>query len=139
MSNKIYSNWVQLHNDSNLRKNLADKISDSWYESFKANIDPYKSKPFIYSNKDFEKVKEDSKSIYIHANYVLERMYKCMPKTNLGLALFDKNACLLKLYGSDYFMTWAKENYLVKGLKLIFCLVPITLSCFLYSSVCFFP
>lgn len=118
MSNKIYSNWVQLHNDSNLRKNLADKISDSWYESFKANIDPYKSKPFIYSNKDFEKVKEDSKSIYIHANYVLERMYKCMPKTNLGLALFDKNACLLKLYGSDYFMTWAKENYLVKGVVL---------------------
>ncbi|MBS7528661.1 sigma 54-interacting transcriptional regulator [Fusibacter paucivorans] len=118
MNNTLYSRWIQLHNDSNLRKNLPDKISDSWYESFKANVDPTKSVPFMYSKKDFEKVKEKSKSIYIHANYVLERMYKCMPQSNLGLVLFDKNACLLKLYGSDSFMTWAKENYLAKGVVL---------------------
>ena len=115
MNNKIYSSWLKLHNDSNLRIFFPKIIYDSWNESVKLNINPYKSKPFVCSDKDFKKVKEDSKSIYIYANYVLERMYKYMPESDLGLALFDKNGILLKIYGTDHFIDWAIKNYLVKG------------------------
>lgn len=118
MNNKLYSTWLNLHNDSNLRLDFPKIIYDSWHESFKSNINPNKSKPVIYSNEEFKEIKKDSKSIYIYANYVLERMYKCMPKSDLGFALFDKNGVLLKLYGTPHFKDWASKNYLVKGVIL---------------------
>lgn len=114
MNNELYLRWTNLHNDYNSKKNLSNNLYDSWNRSYKANINPHNSKPDICSTDQFSKIKDESKSLYIHANYVLEKMVEYLGQSCFGFALFGKDGCLLKLYGSKNFHEWAAENKLEK-------------------------
>ncbi len=112
MNNVTHITWSELHLSKNFRKKLPDYLVDSWEESYSYGIDPEESIPLLCSDEKFEHNKEDWKSLYYYANDALRTFSKRFNKLNFGLALFHKNGCLIKLYGDDEFLKWAKENKL---------------------------
>ncbi len=114
MNNKTYLKWNQLHNNLALRKKLPDTIFSSWEKSYSLGIDPVESIPPLSSEDEFNSNKENWKFLYYYANDILTTTAKSFDESNFGLALFDKTGRLIKLYGNDEFLKWAKENNLEK-------------------------
>lgn len=110
MDNSTYEKWIQLHNDSASRKNLSKVIFDSWEESYKLGIDATNSLPLLLTEKEFKDRKDRSKSLYFYANDVIATTPNHFNESDFGIALFDKTGCIIKLYGSDEFIKWAKVN-----------------------------
>lgn len=64
----------------------------------------------LISDRDFEKIKNDSARIYAYANRVLNMANQWQESRTAGFALFDKNGCLLKLYGPEGFHAFCRER-----------------------------
>ena len=112
MDNKTYQKWIQYHNNSTIRKELPDILYTSWNKSYELGLDSRNSLPLITSDEDFNYKKSQSKSLYYYANDAIATTSEHFEESNFGIALFDKNACLIKLYGNEEFNKWSKENHL---------------------------
>ena len=62
--------------------------------------------PVMVPDTEFEKVKAESVKIYAYTNRVLAQACTFQEHTDAGFGLFDKNGCLLKLYGSQSYLSW---------------------------------
>lgn len=72
--------------------------------------------PRFISEAAFEKIKASSVRIYAYANRVLSQAHRFQTSEDAGFALFDKNGCLLKLYGSQSYLNWcAQRGIQVRG------------------------
>ncbi len=113
MDRSTYQKWIQYHKDSAIRKELPDILYISWNKSYELGIDANNILPLLSSDKEFNYKKSQSKSLYYYANDAIATISDHFEESNFGIALFDKNACLIKLYGNEEFNRWSKENNLV--------------------------
>ncbi len=109
-----YEKWSKLHTFKEIRNNLPPQILKSWEESHTAGINPNRSVPLICSDEEFSICKENCKSLFIYSNEILSKTPSKFDDFEFGIALFDRNGCLLKFYGDDSFKLWAKENKIEK-------------------------
>ena len=60
----------------------------------------------VIPDKEFQQIKQDSLKLYAYTNRVLTKACANQLQQTMGYALFDKNGCLLKLYGPEAYMLW---------------------------------
>ena len=73
-------------------------------------MDAQRSTAPLIPNGEFEKIKGASMKIYAYANRVLSQACDWEEHKGAGFALFDKDACLLKLYGAPEFMALCADH-----------------------------
>lgn len=105
-----YKKWSQFHEDSILRKDLSDILYNHWSKSDALKIDFQNNIPPIISEEEFDLKKNAAKSLIYYANDVIKANSVNFEKCNFVIALFDKTGCLIKLYGDDNSLQWAKKN-----------------------------
>lgn len=66
--------------------------------------------PVLISEAAFEKTKAASVKIYAYANRVLSQALRFQSHPSAGFALFDKDGCLLKLYGPQAYLDWCGRH-----------------------------
>ena len=102
--------WLEYHNNPTIRETLPEFLFNSWKSSYALGVDSKNSQPYICSDDEFSNIKKLSRSLFLYADDVLKKTATNLDDSQTGLALFDKNGCLLKLYGKPQFLQWAKEN-----------------------------
>ena len=60
----------------------------------------------IIPETEFQQIKQASLKLYAYTNRVLVKACRNQLQQTMGYALFDKNGCLLKLYGSETYLLW---------------------------------
>ncbi len=114
MITSTYLEWTELHNSPNLRDKLPNVLYCSWEKSYALGINPSDSVPLSCTKEELKKNKEIWKSLKYYANDVLTTtVSKRFDNFNFVLGLFDKNGCLIKLYGDEESLYWANNNNLI--------------------------
>ncbi|GAU76425.1 response regulatory protein [Fusibacter sp. 3D3] len=85
------------------------KEDDQNHIDFK-NVLPPKLAPSAY-----QKSKQHSRKLYVYANSVIKNLEKTSKNDQIGVAIFDNEGCLLKLYGKGSFLTWAHAHHIEVG------------------------
>ena len=98
--------WENIHRNLTYAKELPEPLPLFWKRCYLKKIDPETDIFKWYSPEEFKRIKEDSVKIYAYSNRFLLQMMNYLNNPQLGFALFDKNCCLLKLYGSKQFKDW---------------------------------
>lgn len=60
----------------------------------------------IIPEEEFLQIKQESLKLYAYTNRVLKKACANQLQQTMGYALFDKNGCLLKLYGPETYLLW---------------------------------
>ena len=110
MNNGSFIRWKQIHASTLELDNLPRDIKKSWELCYSMELEPYNSYPKCYSDEEFNMIKDESRRLFTHAHYRLKNMCQELKTSNFGFALFSPHGCLLKLYGSEKFLAWAKTD-----------------------------
>lgn len=113
--NRHQSRWENIHKNLTYGKELPEPLPAFWKRCYIKGIDPETNTFKQYSPEEFKKIKEDSVKIYAYSNRFLLQMMNYIHNPQLGFALFDKNGCLLKLYGSQEFKDWCSLQNIAPG------------------------
>ncbi|MPM02576.1 Anaerobic nitric oxide reductase transcription regulator NorR [bioreactor metagenome] len=107
--------WENLHDRWDLVKELPEPLPYFWKRCSGKQIDPSINIFPVYSDREFQKTKEESIKIYAYSNRFLHKMTEYFSRSRVGFALFDSKCCLLRLYGSDQFIDWChSQNITIK-------------------------
>lgn len=60
----------------------------------------------IIPEEEFLQIKQELLKLYAYTNRVLKKACANQLQQTMGYALFDKNGCLLKLYGPETYLLW---------------------------------
>jgi transcriptional regulator with PAS, ATPase and Fis domain len=110
----VLEQWERLHRESGARAELDERKRAGWERSAALNPDRERKAPKL-SKADFQRVKRDTKKLFVYTNSILQPMFTRSPYTMLGGMLFDKKGVLLHLYGPEAFLHWAAENRIEEG------------------------
>lgn len=108
--------WENLHQDPAFRKKLPPSLKESWERCLAQNI-PGDNLPPQLSREEMRKVKQDARKLYVYTSSILKPMFIRSPYPSLGGLLFNQNGVLLRLYGPQSFLDWAKANQIAEGTK----------------------
>ncbi|MEA4816661.1 MAG: sigma 54-interacting transcriptional regulator [Lachnospiraceae bacterium] len=108
---ETFKKWEDLHN-GNYLENLPTEIAAAWKNCKERNLDPYNPTYISCDATMFEEIKRNSTRIFAYSNRFIITQQKFIKNKNLGILLFDENGWLLKLYGNNDFMKWAREENL---------------------------
>ena len=114
MKDMPYKKWIELHKNPNLRKEFNDILINHWDKTDTLNIDFENNLPLICSEEDFNYKKDKAKSLIYYANDVIKASSMTFEKCDFVIALFDETGCLIKLYGNDKSLKWAKNNNVIE-------------------------
>lgn len=102
MNESEFEKWTRLHQSRNLAE-LPDHLRDSWLYCRQIGLDASTASLPRIDDKQFEHAKQDSFKLFVFANKVLANKMRELEHTNIGLALFNADGVLLRLYGSKGF------------------------------------
>jgi len=107
--------WHLLH-AGDYHKELRDEIAASWDNCYAKGINPHKTGFEILDDEIFEKEKKESSPLFIYSNYLLKEAASIIKNPRVGLALYDSQGRLLKLYYNDpAFSKWADSKGIRPG------------------------
>lgn len=109
MNESEFEKWMRLHQSRNLAE-LPDHLRDSWLYCRQIGLDASAASLPRIDDKQFEYAKQDSFKLFVFANKVLANKVRELEHTNIGLALFNADGILLRLYGSKGFFQWAQSQ-----------------------------
>lgn len=108
--------WKELHNNPDLRAGLRTEIRDSWERSIHYRVDPgMRENPYIYDAEQLKQAQQHSRYFIETALPVMKSLYEFVAGTGFVVALYDANACILKVIGDDESLTWAKQARFIEG------------------------
>ena len=109
MNDKIFEDWKSNHAGDYV-ETLPDFLRSAWDVCLQNQLDPLSPLKPHANYLDFEAVKRQAITIYAYINRVVNLVQKYFQRnTNLGLALFDENAVLIRLYGDATFCKWTTD------------------------------
>ncbi|TEB09105.1 sigma-54 interaction domain-containing protein [Pelotomaculum propionicicum] len=109
MGDSSLKKWRNLHS-GDYHLSLDAETAKSWDRCYSQNIDPEKSTFESCTDTEFDIIKKNSTEIYAYTNRIIMALQEYLRNPHVGFALFDNNACLLKLYGSGQFLQWAEAK-----------------------------
>jgi len=106
----VEKQWEFMHNNQNALKKLSRITRQSWEKSKTYNLDYMNALPEPIFSRDFERIKLISKRFFVYASSIINPLIDQTSDKEIGLMLFDKEGCLLRLYGREPFLSWANNN-----------------------------
>lgn len=88
-----------------------------WEESKALHVAPGKTEFDCYSPGEFKHIKEKTRMIYAYTKRFALTALQHTVHPCMGLALFNQDGCLLRLFGKEGFLDWAKEQGFCHGSK----------------------
>jgi transcriptional regulator with PAS, ATPase and Fis domain len=110
----VLAQWERLHRERGARAELDEVKRAGWERSAALRVDRERKAPKL-SALAFQRVKRETKKLFIYANSILQPMFIRSPYETLGGVLFDDKGVLLRLYGPKGFLRWAAENSIEEG------------------------
>jgi transcriptional regulator with PAS, ATPase and Fis domain len=112
LPNRLINEWENLHLGN--YRNLSNKdIVDSWERCYSRNINPETNHLNACTDEQFKIIKKNSLTIYAYSNQFISNLKEYQNNHSMGFALFDKEGWLLKIYGSNSFLQWAKSKNII--------------------------
>ena len=115
MDQQLLEQWLTLHQDEKNRIGFRPELQALWRVDDLRGIDYENALPFKLGAADYKRFKQRSRRLYVYANSVIKHLEKTMKNENIGVAIFDNEGCLLKLFGKQAFMAWASSNNIEAG------------------------
>ena len=115
MEQEILKRWKSYHSDISCRKELRKEVQHLWRKSDTYNIDYNTVFPKKVSKKEFDRIKKNSKKLFIYTNSILKPLTKENSNPHMGAILFSQEGCVLKIYGLEEFLKWAKDHNIEEG------------------------
>ncbi|GAB6107292.1 sigma-54 interaction domain-containing protein [Fusibacter bizertensis] len=115
MSDLLRDEWMAMHLDENRRLQMRSELQSLWKEDDQNHIDFRNVLPPKMESSAYQKAKQGSRKLYVYANSVIKHLEKTSKNDQMGVAIFDNEGCLLKLYGKGTFLTWAQEHHIEVG------------------------
>ncbi|MBS7525351.1 sigma 54-interacting transcriptional regulator [Fusibacter paucivorans] len=115
MDNLLKNEWKSYHEDTNRRAMMRDIVRTLWQEDDQREIDYRHALPKKMASTDYQKAKQRARRLYVYANSVIKHLEKTSQTSNIGVAIFDNDGCLLKLFGKAEFTTWAADHHIEIG------------------------
>jgi transcriptional regulator with PAS, ATPase and Fis domain len=115
MDNLLKNEWKAYHEDTKRRSIMREVVRMLWQEDDAAGIDYRHVLPERMEHSAYQKAKQRSRRLYVYANSVVKHLEKTSQTTNIGVAIFDNDGCLLKLFGKSDFITWAMAHHIETG------------------------
>ena len=98
------SHWVALH-DGEYKTELPPAMAKSWDISYSLGVNPDKEALDIYAPQKYLGLKEQFALIFIYANRAANIYLPTIENKDVAIALFDDGGCLMRLYGSKFFLS----------------------------------
>ena len=108
------SQWERLYTDPSVQEELRQIVSESWQRSQTMEINR-DILPSLTSSQELEKLKKDTKKLYVNSNSILNPIFESSHYSHLGALLFSPGGTIMELYGPPTFKQWAAKNHFVKG------------------------
>ena len=106
--------WQSYH-AGKYKTDFEEDLKASWDRCYAIGVDPETLTFHTCSEQVFKERKKESLKLYAYANRLLICVADYIEDTNIGFALFDKECCLMKRYGSLQFTNWADSKEIVPG------------------------
>jgi transcriptional regulator with PAS, ATPase and Fis domain len=107
--------WENYHKDTSYRKDLREQVKNLWNKCDAYNIEYNTAYPEKVSDEKFKSIKKNSKRLFVYSNSILNSLVKENSNPHMGAVLFSKEGCILKIYGKEEFLKWAKHHNLEEG------------------------
>ncbi|MFP3153832.1 sigma 54-interacting transcriptional regulator [Lachnospiraceae bacterium ZAX-1] len=102
--------WRKFHKDECTRKHdMSSVAQEGWGRSLGYKIDYESVRLEPVDAKVWDKVKRQTKRLYVYANSIIDPMVQKNRNDDFGIMLFSKEGYLLHLYGTDSFQQWSDE------------------------------
>jgi transcriptional regulator with PAS, ATPase and Fis domain len=115
MDNKSPLMWKEMHENSELRKNLPPHVLKSWERSISYGVDYMHASPRPLLSTALDAIKKESKDLFVYSNSILKPFFKESGNEKLGVFLFYSDGTLLNIYGGNAFVLWAKNRGFTAG------------------------
>ncbi len=115
MNDLLWEEWMAMHHEESKRSALRGELQILWKEDDQNHIDFKNVLPPKLEHSAYQKAKHKSRKLYVYANSVIKHLEKTTKNDHMGVAIFDNDGCLLKLYGKSSFLTWANLNHIEVG------------------------
>lgn len=92
-------------------------VKIAWKESKRLGIDPQQKKISYYDTTSFDNIKKNNRMIYAYTKRFVTSILPLSINKNMGVALFDENGCMLRLFGNDDYLKWASSLGITAGSK----------------------
>jgi len=115
MNDILWNEWMAMHQNESERAKLRTELQVLWKEDDQNHIDYENVLPPKLDVSDYQKAKQRSRRLYVYSNSVIKHLEKTTKSDHIGVAIFDNDGCLLKLYGKNSFLTWAAAHHIEVG------------------------
>lgn len=115
MNDLLWEEWMAMHHDESKRLQMRDELQSLWKEDDENHIDFRNVLPPKIESSAYQKAKQGSRKLYVYANSVIKHLEKTSKNDQMGVAIFNNEGCLLKLYGKGTFLTWAHAHHIEAG------------------------
>jgi Transcriptional regulator containing PAS, AAA-type ATPase, and DNA-binding domains len=102
--------WELLHTNRTYFRSLPEPLALRWQRCYEKGISPNTDSFRVYSPQKYQAIKSESVQAYAYSNRFFSLLEGYSETPCLGFAIFDRNGCLLKLYGQESFHTWCERK-----------------------------
>jgi transcriptional regulator with PAS, ATPase and Fis domain len=108
--------WNSMHSGGYLSSG-DPLVKTTWKQSKRLGLNPQQQTFSYHDPETFQAIKQQNRMIYAYTRrYVLSCLSLSINK-EMGIALFDDNGCMLRLFGDENYLKWASSLGMAAGSK----------------------